>query len=151
MKQDGHGIPISVLRACALLAFILLALQVAGAAPKAAKAAKPSAAPKENWEGLWARTAGECRDKESADSKTMIDLQGSEGGRPAPLYDQHENHCRIDSHARQGNLITLKLTCYEFWDDYKAKKSPRRDSVTVTPLDRKKILMNGKTYMRCKL
>jgi hypothetical protein len=22
-----------------------------------------------------------------------------------------------------GNVITLKLTCYEFWDDYKAKKA----------------------------
>ena len=43
-----------------------------------------------------------------------------------------------------GNVITLKLTCYEFWDDYKAKKSPRRDTVAVTPLDQQKILMNGK-------
>ena len=50
-----------------------------------------------------------------------------------------------------GHVITLKLTCYEFWDDYKAKKSPRRDTVVVTPLDQQKILMNGKPYIRCKL
>ena len=125
-------------RALAALAFTLLAIESAGAAAA------------ETWEGLWAKTAKECRNREGADSKTMIDLRGSESGRPAPLYDQYENHCRIDSHAKQGNLITLRLTCYEFWDDYKAKKSPRRDTVTVTPLDRQKILMNGKPYMRCK-
>jgi hypothetical protein len=50
----------------------------------------------------------------------------------------------------QGNVVTLKLTCYEFWDDYKAKKAPRRDTVSVTPLDQQKILMNGKSYIRCK-
>ena len=151
MKRSGRGIFFSFIQACALGAFTVLATQAANATPKGAKAVNPSAATKQPWEGLWARTAGECRNRESADSKTMTDLQGSENGRPAPLYDQHENHCRVDSHARQGKVITLKLTCYEFWDDYKAKKSPRRDSVTVTPLDRKKILMNGKTYMRCKL
>jgi hypothetical protein len=25
-----------------------------------------------------------------------------------------------------GNVITLKLTCYEFWDDYKPKKPAAR-------------------------
>jgi hypothetical protein len=50
-----------------------------------------------------------------------------------------------------GNVITLKLTCNEFWDDHKAKKSPRRDTVMVTPLDQQKILMSGKPCIRCKL
>jgi hypothetical protein len=122
----------------AALAFSLLAIESAGAAAVQA------------WEGLWAKTAKECRNREGPDSKTMIDLNGSENGRPAPLYDQYENHCRIDSHAKRGNVITLQLTCYEFWDDYKAKKSPRRDTVAVTPLDRHNILMNGKPYIRCK-
>jgi hypothetical protein len=125
-------------RAVAALAFALLAIENAGAAAT------------ETWEGLWAKTAKECRSREGADSKTMIDVRGSEDGRPAPLYDQYENHCRIDSHATQGNVITLRLTCYEFWDDYKAKKNPRRDTVTMTPLDQQKILMNGKPYIRCK-
>ena len=101
----------------AALAFTLLAIESAGAA--------------ETWEGLWAKTSKECRNREGPDSKTMIDLNGSENGRPAPLYDQYENHCRIDSHAKQGNVITLRLTCYEFCDDYKAKKNPRRDTITV--------------------
>jgi hypothetical protein len=50
-----------------------------------------------------------------------------------------------------GNVITLKLTCNEFWDDHKAKKSPRRGRVMVTPLDQQKILMSGKPCIRCKL
>jgi hypothetical protein len=53
----------------------------------------------------------------------MIDLKNAENGRPAPLFDQYENHCRIDSRSNKGNVISLKLTCYEFWDDYKAKKA----------------------------
>lgn len=80
----------------------------------------------------------------------MIDLRNSEKGKPAPLYDQYENHCRIDSHAAKGNAAKLKLTCFEFWDDYKAKKNPRRDIVTVAPLDQNRILMNGASYIRCK-
>jgi hypothetical protein len=44
--------------------------------------------------------------------------------RPAPLFDQHENHCRIDGHATKGNVTTPKLTYFEFWDDYKSKKEP---------------------------
>jgi hypothetical protein len=108
------------------------------------------AAATEIWEGLWAKTGKECRNQEGPDSKTLIDLKGSENGRSAPIYDQYENHCRIDRHAKQGNVITMRLSCYEFWDDYKAKKNPRRDTVTVTPLDPQKILMNGKPYTRCK-
>jgi hypothetical protein len=29
--------------------------------------------------------------------------ENSENGKPAPLYDQYENHCRIDGHATKGN------------------------------------------------
>ncbi len=80
----------------------------------------------------------------------MIDLKNKENGRPAPLYDQYENHCRIDSHATRANVTTLKLTCYEFWEYYKAKKEPRRDTITVTPKDRDRIVMNGSSYIRCR-
>lgn len=80
----------------------------------------------------------------------MIELNDMENGRPAPLYVQYENHCRIDSHATKDNVTTLKLTCYEFWDDYKATKNPQRDIIAVTVVDPQKILMNGKSYIRCK-
>lgn len=148
----------SDIRWLAGLAFILLAVQganpatpaVAAATKAAAAAAKPAAPAAERWEGYWAKTRGECRHSDGLDSKTMIDLKNSENGKPAPLYDQYENHCRIDSHAAKGDVTTLKLTCFEFWDDYRAKKSPRRDTVTVTVLDRGRIRISGASYIRCR-
>lgn len=113
-------------------------------------AATTASAAAEKWEGYWAKTRKECRHGDGPDSKTMIDLKNSENGKPAPLYDQYENHCRIDSHATKGNATTLKLTCFEFWDDYKAKKNPRRDTVTVTALDQNSIRINGAAYIRCR-
>lgn len=140
------------------LAFILLAVQgtnpatpAFAAPPKAAAAAaKPPTVPTQRWEGYWAKTRKECRYSDGPDSKTMIDLRNSENGRSAPLYDQYENHCRIDSHATKGDVTTLKLTCFEFWDDYRAKKNPRRDTVTVTVLDQGRIRIDGASYIRCR-
>ncbi|MDP1585568.1 MAG: hypothetical protein Q8M18_19290 [Bradyrhizobium sp.] len=80
----------------------------------------------------------------------MIDLKNSENGKPAPLYDQYENHCRVDSHATKGKATTLKLNCFEFWDDYRAKKNPRRDTVAVMPVDQDRIRINGASYVRCR-
>ena len=139
-----------------LLAFALASLHVAAtpnlaaAAQKTTTAAKPSAVASQKWEGFWAKNEKDCLNQDGPDSKTMINLKGVENGRPAPLFDQYENHCRIDSHATKGNVTRLKLTCFEFWDDYKARKSPRRDTVAVTVLDQQKILMNGSSYIRCR-
>ena len=129
------------------MALLLLAFQ-AGTATSALAA--PAKAAAEKWEGYWAKNRKECRASDSADSKTMIDLKNSESGKPAPLYDQYENHCRIDSHATRGNAVTLKLTCFEFWDDYKAKKNPRRDTINVTLVDQNSIRLNGASYIRCR-
>ena len=89
---------------------------LAAPAKPVAAASRPSAAAAERWEGYWAKNRRECRPGDDPDSKTMIDLKDSENGKPAPLYDQYENHCRIDSHATRGNTTTLKLTCFEFWE-----------------------------------
>ena len=145
-------------RCVAGLAFALFALHAGGAATPAlaaaakatAAASKPPAVAAEKWEGYWAKNRKECRYSDSPDSKTMIDLKNSENGKPAPLYDQYENHCRVDSHATKGNVTTLKLTCFEFWEDYKAKKNSRRDTVTVTVLDQSRIRINGASYIRCR-
>jgi hypothetical protein len=135
----------------------LFALHAGGATPAVAAAAKATAAASklpavsaEKWEGYWARNRKECRYSDSPDSKTRIDLRNSENGKPAPLYDQYENHCRIDSHASKDDVTTLKLTCFEFWEDYKAKKNSRRDTVTVTVLDPSWIRINGASYIRCR-
>jgi hypothetical protein len=136
----------------AVLAFALLAFAVtpAAAAKASAAAAKPTAVAAAAWEGYWAKNRKECRYSDGPDSKTMIDLKNSENGKPAPLYDQYENHCRVDSHAANGNVTTLKLTCFEFWDDYTAKKNSWRDTATVTVLDRNSIDINGAAYIRCR-
>lgn len=148
-RDPGSGTCLLCIRWLAGLAFILLAVQGANPATPAVAAA-PKAAAAERWEGYWAKTRGECRQSDGPDSKTMIDLRNSENGKPAPLYDQYENHCRIDSHATKGDVTTLKLTCFEFWDDYRAKKSPRRDTVRVTVLDQGKIRIDGASYIRCR-
>ena len=80
----------------------------------------------------------------------MIDLKNSENGKPAPLYDQYENHCRVDRRATRGNATTLKLTCFEFRDDYRAKKNSRRDTVMVTSVDQNRIRINGAAYNQVK-
>ena len=57
---------------------------------------------------------------------------------------------RIDSHATRGNATTLKLTCFEFWDDYRAKKNPLRDAVTVTSVDQNKDSHQRHCHIRCR-
>ena len=138
-KCSGESRLLQDARRTAVLAFALLAFATTTALAAA-----------ENWEGYWAKTRKECRYGDGPDWKTMINLRNLENGKPAPLYDQYENHCRIDSHATKGNITTLKLTCFEFWDDYRAKKNARRDSVTITPLDQDRIRINGAAYIRCR-
>ena len=145
-----------IARWLALLALTLAGVHIAAtptlaaAAKKTLVAAKPPAMAAEKWEGFWAKNKKDCLNQDGPDSKTMINLKGVENGRPAPLFDQYENHCRIDSHATKGNVTRLKLTCFEFWDDYKARKNPRRDTIAVTVLDQQEILMNGSRFIRCK-
>jgi hypothetical protein len=147
---------VAVARYLAVFALTLAGVHVAAtptlaaAAKKAAVAAKPSAVAVEKWEGFWAKSRKDCLNQDGPDSKTMINLKGVENGRPAPLFDQYENHCRIDSHATKGNATRLQLTCFEFWDDYKARKNPRRDTVAVTVLGQQKIHINGNPFIRCK-
>jgi hypothetical protein len=154
MQKDCLGKFQSLFQMACLVVLALALLggsRVCAATPTVAKkTATAATVPTETLEGFWAGNRRDCRNQEGFDSKTQIDLKGMENGKPAPLYDQYENHCRIDSHATRDKVTTLKLTCYEFWDDYKAKKNPRRDSIAVTVVDPQKILMNGKSFIRCK-
>ncbi len=111
--------------------------------------AAQSAAAAAALEGIWARTAKECRDKEGPNSRTSIDLAGRENGKAAPLFDQYEHHCRIETVGRSGAGAKLSLRCYEFWDDYRANRNQRRETVTLATLGRNRLRMGGKTYVRC--
>ena len=112
--------------------------------------AAQSAAAAAALEGIWARTAKECRDKEGPNSRTSIDLAGRENGKAAPLFDQYEHHCRIEKTDRAGATVKLSLVCYEFWDDYRADKDSRRESVTLANLGKSRLRMDGKSYVRCR-
>lgn len=130
-----------MIRSIATAAILVLATQAVSA--RAATAAEP-------FEGVWARTMKECRDKEGPNSRTFIDLSGKEDGKPAPLFDQYEHHCRIEKTDRAGATVKLSMVCYEFWDDYRANKDSRQEDVTLASLGKSRLKMNGKTYVRCR-
>ena len=106
----------------------------------------PARAERSFFEGTWARTMAECRDREGPSSGTVIDLRGRETG---PLFDQYENHCRITRVSPAGTGVTLQLSCHEFWDDFNRRANARRTSATLLPVDAGRILIDGKRYIRC--
>jgi len=105
----------------------------------------------ESFDGLWALTKKECRNTDSADSRTFIDLSKPIGGKPAPMVDQHENHCRIDRKTATGDGINLSVTCFEFWDNFKKNIEPRKATIRLSPGPSGAIKIDGKPYLRCKM
>ena len=110
----------------------------------------PASHAAENFDGLWARTAKDCRNKEGPDSKTFIDMSKPIGGKPAPMVDQYENHCRIDRKTTVGDGINLSVTCFEFWDYFNKGIEPRKATVKLAPGPNGTIRIDGKPYLRCK-
>ena len=102
------------------------------------------------FDGLWAATKKDCGDKEGPDSKTMIDLDNVIKGKPAPLVDQYENHCRVDRKIPDGDGLTLSTTCFEFWDDYKKNANGRKLTIKLAPGAGGTIKIDGKPYLLCK-
>src|SRR4051794_36050262 len=111
----------------------------------------PSLQAAESFNGLWALTKKECPNTDEADSRTFIDLSKPLGGKPAPMVDQHENHCRIDRKTVVGDGLTLAVTCFEFWDDFKKGTDPRKATYKLTPGANGTIKIDGKTYFRCQM
>ncbi len=144
-----HGIAISgiivlgnrSMRHVITMAGIVLALAFVAPASQAA----------ESFDGLWARTAKDCRNQEGPDSKTFIDMSKPIGGKPAPMVDQYENHCRIDRKTTIGDGITLSVTCFEFWDYFKKNIEPRKATFKLSPAANGSIKIDGKAYLRCKM
>jgi hypothetical protein len=49
-------------------------------------------------------------------------------GRPAPLVDQYENHCRVDRKTPAGDGLVLTTTCFEFWEQlYQGRERAKSD------------------------
>ena len=116
----------------------------------ASQAATPASQAAANFDGLWARTAKDCRNKEGPDSKTLIDMSKPIGSKPAPMVDQYENHCRIDRKTVVGDGINLSVTCFEFWDYFNKGVEPRKTTVKLAPGPNGTIKIDGKPYLRCK-
>ena len=102
------------------------------------------------FDGLWASTKKDCRDNDGPDSKTMIDLDNVIKGKPAPLVDRYENHCRIDRKTPAGDGLVLSATCFEFWDDYTKGVNGSKVTIKLAPGANGTIKIDGKSYLLCK-
>ncbi|MBR0901716.1 hypothetical protein [Bradyrhizobium liaoningense] len=104
----------------------------------------------QTFDGLWASSKRECRDREGPDSKTMIDLDNVIKGKPAPLVDRYENHCRIDRKTPAGDGLVLSGTCFEFWDDYNKGVNGSKVTIKLAPGANGTIKIDGKPHLLCK-
>lgn len=104
----------------------------------------------QTFDGLWASSKRDCRDREGPDSKTMIDLDNVIKGKPAPLVDRYENHCRIDRKAPAGDGLVLSATCFEFWDDYNKGVNGSKVTIKLVPGANGTIKIDGKPHLLCK-
>lgn len=101
-------------------------------------------------DGLWAQSPRDCANDEGPDSKTFIDLKNRIKGKLTPIYDQYENHCIVDRVGEEGKNIRLSLTCYEFWEEFNARKNGRRVGVRISDVSAKGLSIDGRKYRMCK-
>ena len=126
----------------------ILTITLAGVV--AVLAAQTSAHAAQPFDGLWATSRKDCRDKDRPDSKTFIDLDNFIKGKPAPLIDQYENHCRVDRKTPAGDGLVLTTTCFEFWDDYTKGAKGRNVTIRLSPGSKDTLRIDGKPYLLCK-
>ena len=113
--------------------------------------AAPSSRAAKIFDGLWAKSAKDCRNQDGPDSKTFIDMSKPIGSKSPPMVDQYENHCRIDRKTVVGDGLTLSVTCFEFWDYFKKNIEPRKATFKLAPGANGTIKIDGKAYRRCKM
>ena len=110
----------------------------------------PAAHAVQPFDGLWVTSRKDCRGKDGPDSKTFIDLDNVIKGKPAPLVDQYENHCRVDRQTPAGDGLVLTTTCFEFWDDYNQGANGRKVTIRLSPGPKDTLKIDGKAYLLCK-
>jgi hypothetical protein len=104
----------------------------------------------EPFEGIWAKTQKECLDEEGPNSRTLIDLGNLVENKPSPLFDQYENHCKIErkSTAADG-ATTLTATCFEFWEYFTKGIEGQKASIKLSPGPKGTLKIDGTSYRRC--
>jgi hypothetical protein len=121
-------------------------------AVSSAKVAKSSSSSTgEPYEGLWAKTKEDCLDEESPNSRTTIDLSNTDNGKPAPIFNQYENHCLINERVAFANGTTLAVTCYEFQSDFTERREGRDAKIRLTPVRKKRLLIDDVAFQRCEV
>ena len=113
-------------------------------------AAQMSSHAAQTFDGLWATSKKDCPKHDGPDSKTFVDLDNIIKGKPAPLVDQYENHCRVDRQTPAGNGLVLTATCFEFWDDYNKGANGRKVTIKLSPGPKDTLRIDGKSYLLCK-
>ena len=103
----------------------------------------------ELFEGIWAKTQAECLDEEGPNSRTLIDLGNVIDGKPAPIFDQYENHCRIDRKSVVGDGTNLSVTCFEFWEYFTKGIEGQKATIRLSPDQKSALKIDGKRYQRC--
>jgi hypothetical protein len=130
----------------ALCSFLALGMNGAAGQTPTGQASLHAAEP---FEGFWAKTKEECLDEESPNSRTMIDLNNIVSDKPAPIFDQYENHCLIEGRNASGNDTTLSVTCYEFWEDFTKRIEGSKAKIKLTRGRKGRLIIDGISYQRC--
>jgi hypothetical protein len=101
------------------------------------------------FEGVWAKTQAECLDEEGPNSRTLIDLGNIIDGKPTPIFDQYENHCRIDRKSAVEDGTALVVTCFEFWEYFTKAIEGQKTTIKLSPGQRSALKIDGTPYLRC--
>jgi hypothetical protein len=101
------------------------------------------------FEGLWAQTKEECLDEDGPNSRTLIDLGNVVSGKATPIFDQYENHCRIERKTAFDDGTVLTVTCFEFWEEFTKNSGGSKATIKLSPKREGGLAIDGKTYQRC--
>lgn len=134
----------SLMKPQSRLAFVALPTFALLAAVSAASAAEDAL------KGIWALNARECAIDEGPSSRMFIDLGAREKDKPAPIVDRYENHCRVLGVNQAGASYSLRLRCYEFWDDYRANQNSSRSTMKIIVRSANALIIDGAAHVRCK-
>jgi hypothetical protein len=103
----------------------------------------------QSFEGLWAQTKKECLDEDGPNSRTLIDLGNVVDGKPTPIFDQYEKHCRIERKTAFGDGTAITVTCFEFWEEFTKNSAGSKAIIKLSPKREGGLAIDGKTYQRC--